>query len=51
MTGSAFADHALGAGLADRDELATIAAAWRDWAASPDGWFILTSGEILARPG
>ena len=29
VTGSAFADQALGSGLADRDELATIAAAWR----------------------
>lgn len=49
VTRSAFADQALAAGLADRDELATIAAAWHDWAASPDGWFALTSGEIIAR--
>ena len=51
VTGSAFADQALESGLADRNDLATIATAWRDWAASPDGWFVLTSGEIIARPG
>ncbi len=51
VTHSAFADQALAAGLTDRGDLATIAAAWHAWAASPDGWFALTSGEIIARPG
>jgi SAM-dependent methyltransferase len=49
VTRSAFADQALAVGLADHDELAAIADAWRAWAASPDGWFALTSGEVLAR--
>ncbi len=51
VTRSAFADEALAGGLTDRDELATIADAWRGWASSPDGWFVLTSGEIIARSG
>jgi SAM-dependent methyltransferase len=50
VTRSAFAEQALAAGMTHRDELATIAAAWQAWAASPDGWFVLTSGEIIARP-
>jgi SAM-dependent methyltransferase len=49
VTSSAFADQASAGGLADRDELARIADAWHEWAASPDGWFAVTSGEIVAR--
>jgi hypothetical protein len=29
--------------------LMEIAAAWRRWAAHPDGWFGLLHGEILCR--
>ena len=49
VTSSALADQALAGGLADRDELNELAAAWHEWAASPDGWFAVTSGEIIAR--
>ena len=51
VTSSAFATHALEAGLADREELARIADAWHRWAAQPDGWFIVPCGEVLCRPG
>jgi SAM-dependent methyltransferase len=51
LTSASFADRALAFGLTDRDELALIAAAWHEWAASPDGWFSVPSGEVLARPG
>ena len=50
VTDSSFADQALAQGLSDRDELAMIAAAWHEWAASPDGWFTVPSGEVIARP-
>jgi ubiquinone/menaquinone biosynthesis C-methylase UbiE len=36
-------------GLADRAELADIAAAWRSWAVDPDGWFCVVHGEIVCR--
>ncbi len=49
VTQSAFADQALDYGLADTEELAEIAAAWRRWADQPDGWLALLHGEILAR--
>jgi len=48
-TRSAFADQAVEAGLATRDDLAEVAAGWRDWAAHPDGVLILVHGEVLAR--
>ena len=32
-----------------RDELAALGAAWRAWAADPDGVFTIVHGEILAR--
>ncbi|BFV57502.1 methyltransferase domain-containing protein [Kitasatospora sp. CMC57] len=47
VVGSDFAHGAsafVGAG-----ELAGIAAGWRRWAADPDGWFAVLSGEVLAR--
>lgn len=48
-TESAFAEHALAAGLTDRAGLERIADGWREWAASPDGWMSMPHGEILAR--
>lgn len=45
---SSFATQALAAGLSDRGELEAIAAAFRRWAAAPDGVFVIPSGEILA---
>jgi SAM-dependent methyltransferase len=43
-------DAAVGYGYATEDDRAAIAAAWRDWGASEDGWFAITHGEILC-PG
>lgn len=48
VVGSAFSDQALDRGLADADELRDWADAFRSWAASPDGWFAVLHGEILA---
>jgi SAM-dependent methyltransferase len=49
VTQSAFARHAIEQGASDPAELESIAAAWRDWAADPDGWFIVLHGEIVCR--
>ncbi len=38
-----------GSGLASTEQLAEIAAAWRAWAAAPDGWLGIPNGEILCR--
>jgi hypothetical protein len=38
-------------GMTSTADLAEIAAAWRRWAAAPDGWFGLLHGEILCRKG
>ena len=45
---SAFADQALEAGRR-REDLEAYAAGWREWGASPDGWFVIVHGEVLAR--
>src|SRR5205085_4075116 len=47
MTSSAIANQARAEGLANDGELSDIAAAWRAWAAHPDGWFAVLHGEIL----
>lgn len=44
-----FAQDAQRAG-ASADDLARLADGWRAWAASPDAWFCLLHGEVLARP-
>ncbi|MBC3192674.1 methyltransferase domain-containing protein [Pseudonocardia sp. C8] len=36
-------------GLAEESELDGIAQAWREWAAHPDGWFVIPHGELLCR--
>ena len=46
---SSFADQALEYKLSDRDELDSIAGAWRHWAEEPDGFFAVLHGEVLAR--
>jgi len=46
---SAFADQAVDYGLSDRNELASIADAWRKWALKPDGFFVVLHCEVLAR--
>lgn len=47
ITGSAIAEQLLTRRLATSDELQAIAAAWRGWAAEPDGWLSVLHGEIL----
>jgi hypothetical protein len=47
---SAIGEQAVRYGYASRDDLAGIAAAWREWGASADGWFAITHGEILCAP-
>jgi SAM-dependent methyltransferase len=37
-------------GRATPDDLGRIARAWRDWAASDDGWFAALNGEVICRP-
>ena len=46
---SQFADHAVSLGLADRAALERIAAGWREWAASRDGWLLMPHAEVVAR--
>jgi hypothetical protein len=48
FTRSSLADQLLEHGLADRDGLASFGDGWRRWAASPDGWFAMLHGEIIA---
>ena len=47
--GSDYAAMAVDGGHATAAELGTIAAAWREWSSSDDGWFAVLHGEILAR--
>lgn len=46
---SAIADQARRDGLATDDDLRRISAAWRTWAADPDGWLSVLHGEIICR--
>ena len=48
FTRSDMAEQLVEHGIAGRDDLAAFAAAWRRWAASPDGWFAVLHGEVLA---
>ncbi|MDO9485587.1 MAG: methyltransferase domain-containing protein [Actinomycetota bacterium] len=47
VTQSEFARQALAAGFAIQADLDRLAAAWRDWAADPDGWFTISHGELI----
>ncbi|MET0699013.1 MAG: methyltransferase domain-containing protein [Nakamurella sp.] len=49
VTRSAFAEQAVAAGFADPNQLAELAAGWREWAEQPDGWFAVLNSEILCR--
>ncbi len=46
---SAYAEQAVAYGLSDRGELESLAAAWRDWAVKPDGFFTVLHAEIVTR--
>ena len=48
VVGSAFATQAVGYGLSTHDELADIAAGWREWIDERDGVFVVPSVEVLA---
>jgi hypothetical protein len=48
--GSSIAEQAVNRGLASREDLEEMAAAWRQWAADPDGWFTVLHGELICRP-
>jgi SAM-dependent methyltransferase len=49
IAGSAITDQLLSSGLASRRDLEEVAAAWRQWAADPDGWISVLHGELLIR--
>jgi ubiquinone/menaquinone biosynthesis C-methylase UbiE len=46
---SGFAKNALEGGYATKEQLAQIAAAWRDWMEEDDGWLGYLHGEIICR--
>lgn len=46
---TSFGPQAEAAGTATRAELEAMAADWRTWSTSPDGWFAVVHGEVLAR--
>ncbi|REJ04912.1 class I SAM-dependent methyltransferase [Microbacterium bovistercoris] len=46
---SALTRQLLTDGFATQDELQRISDAWRAWAASDDGWYLIPHGEILCR--
>lgn len=46
---SGVARELLALGLATAAQLEEIAAAWRAWAAAPDGWLAIPHGEIICR--
>jgi SAM-dependent methyltransferase len=50
ITSTALADRAVELGTASRDELAALGEAWRRWAATPEAWFAVLHGEVLATP-
>jgi ubiquinone/menaquinone biosynthesis C-methylase UbiE len=50
FTRSALADQLLDRAIATPADLASFAAAWRRWAASPDGWFVAVHGEVRCTP-
>ncbi len=48
FTRSSMADQLVANGIATPDALSAFAAAWRRWAAAPDGWFAVIHGEVIA---
>lgn len=49
IVSSRLAELAVSSGRATRNELRDISAAWKAWAAHPDGWFAVPHGEILIK--
>lgn len=49
VTSSTLAHRAVELGMATGSSLASLAGAWRAWAAEPDGWFAVLNGEVLCR--
>ncbi len=49
IVASRIAGEAVDRGLARADELLEMAAGWRAWAATEDGWFAVLHGELLCR--
>ena len=49
ITGSAITEQLLTSGLGTQEDIDAIAAAWREWAAHPDGWISVLHGELLIR--
>lgn len=49
VTSSALAGQALDLQLATREDLADMAAGWRQWSEQDDGWFAVLNGEVLCR--
>ncbi len=47
---SALARQLVDEGRCDHAQLTGISAAWREWATSPDGWFVVLHGELVAHP-
>jgi SAM-dependent methyltransferase len=50
IVASAIAEDAVAGGLASRADLEEIAEAWRRWAATGDGWFVVVHGEVICTP-
>ncbi len=49
VTGSDLGRQAVDGGYATPEVLDDMAAAWRQWAEDPDGWFVVVHGEVRAR--
>ncbi len=50
VSSTALGTRAIELGLATEADLAAMADAWRAWAATPDAWFAVLHGEVLATP-
>ena len=46
---ASFGPQAVELGLARRDDLETMAHAWRQWGGNQDAWFVVVHGEVIAR--
>lgn len=46
---STYAEEALARGIADQAQLERISEGWKRWAEQPESWFLMPSGELIAR--